>query len=180
MADRVEAPLPSLTPAGEDLRSLVFGMGDWYARWMLTDPEPEELDPVVLMWWGHSRINTDLLPDRRTLIAFDFSDHPQQFWILVDDVGPSVCLTHPGFEVDVTVHTDLVTMTRLWNARQTMSAALAANRISFEGPTALTRKMPQVLEIPHPSVMGASKDAPQPRAYTGPTAVHRSEAIPAG
>lgn len=163
-----------LTPAGEDLRHIVFGMGDWYARWMLTDPEPEELDPKILMWWGHSRINTDLLPDRRVLIEFNFSDHPQLVWILVDDLGPSVCLDHPGFEVDVTVHTDLITLTRLWNARQTMSAALAAGRISFQGPTALTRKMPKLLEIPHPSVMGTSPDAPHPHVYTTPPASRRT------
>jgi DNA-binding HxlR family transcriptional regulator len=37
-----------LTPAGEDLRPLVFGLAEWGARHAFGDPRPEELDPEVL------------------------------------------------------------------------------------------------------------------------------------
>ncbi len=155
-----------LTPAGEDLRATVFGMGDWTARWILADPTPEELDADKLLWWGHSRMDTTLLPERRAVIEFAFSDDRQGYWIVVEpEVGASICLHDPGFGIDIVVHTDVATLSRLWYERETFDAALRAGRIRFEGPSALTRQMSRVLTIAHPSVMGASSDAPRPRAY---------------
>jgi DNA-binding HxlR family transcriptional regulator len=155
-----------LTPAGEDLRSTVFGLGDWAARWVLTDPEPQELDSEKVMWWGHSRINLEGLPDRRIVIGFSFSDDPRPYWIVVEpEAGASVCLTDPGFEVDVEVRTDVATLSSLWQGRGTVAAAARAGSMQFEGARALVRRMPEVLTISHPSVMGASSDAPTPRLF---------------
>jgi DNA-binding HxlR family transcriptional regulator len=155
-----------LTPPGEDLRSIVFGLGDWTARWVLTDPQPEELDSEKALWWGHSRINTSVLPDRRVVIEFRFSDDKRAYWIVVEpEIGASVCLTDPGFDVDVVVRTDVATLSRLWQGRGSVAAARRAGDIDFEGPRALTRRMAEVLTITHPSVMGVSSDAPHPRIY---------------
>jgi len=157
-----------LTPAGEDLRPIVFGLGDWTARWMLTDPEPEELDSEKAMWWGHSRIDTAPLPDRRIVIEFRFSDDQRLYWLVVEpELGASICLHDPGFEVDVTVQTNVATLCALWQGRGTVAAAQRDGRMTFEGARALTRVMPQVLAIAHPSVMGTSNDAPHPRVYAG-------------
>lgn len=157
-----------LTPAGEDLRPIVFGMGDWTARWMLTDPEPEELDAEKAMWWGHSRIDTTPLPDRRVVLEFRFSDDRRVYWLVVEPaIGASICFHDPGFEIDVVIHTDVATLSRLWQGRGTVAAALRAGRITFDGPRPLTRRMPQVLTIAHPSVMGASPEAPRPRVWAG-------------
>jgi DNA-binding HxlR family transcriptional regulator len=158
-----------LTPAGEDLRSIVFGLGDWTARWVLTDPEPEELDSEKTMWWGHSRINTAALPsDQRIVIEFQFSDDQRMYWIVVEpEIGASVCLADPGFDTDVTVRTDVATLSSLWQGRGTVMEAHRAGRMDFDGPRPLTRRMPEVLTITHPSVMGASADAPHPRIFAG-------------
>jgi DNA-binding HxlR family transcriptional regulator len=155
-----------LTPAGEELRSIVFGLGDWTAKWLLADPEPEELDAEQTMWWGHSRINTDALPDRRVVLEFRFSDDRRVFWLVAEpEIGVSICLSDPGFEVDVRISTDVGTLSTLWQARWTVADAMRAGKISFEGPSALVRRMPEVLTIPHPSVMGASPEAPHPHLY---------------
>jgi len=155
-----------LTPAGEDLRPIVFGLGDWTARWMLTDPDPEELDSEKAMWWGHSRIDTAPLPERRVVIEFRFSDDERRYWIVVEpEVGPSVCLSDPGYEIDVTVETDVATLCTLWQGRGTVAGAQRDGRMTFDGPRALTRVMPQVLAIAHPSVMGTSEEAPRPRIF---------------
>ena len=155
-----------LTPAGEDLRSIVFGLGDWTARWVLTDPAPEELDSEKTMWWGHSRINTSVLPKRRVVIEFHFTDDQRVYWIVAEpEIGASVCLTDPGFDVDVTVRTDVTTLSGLWQGRGTVADAQRRGDMKFAGPPALTRRMTEVLTITHPSVMGASPDAPRPRIY---------------
>ena len=39
----------------------MFGLAEWGARYAFGDPEPEELDPEVLMWWLHDRIDTSEL-----------------------------------------------------------------------------------------------------------------------
>ena len=104
-----------LTPAGEGLRPIVFGLGDWTARWLLGDPEPEELDSEQTMWWGHSRINTLSLPHHRVVIEFHFSDDSRVYWIVIEpEIGASICLHDPGFEIDVLVRTDVGTLSALW------------------------------------------------------------------
>ena len=52
-----------LTPAGEDLRPIVFGMAEWGARHAFGDPRADELDPETLMWWFHGRVDTSEVTD---------------------------------------------------------------------------------------------------------------------
>src|ERR687897_3156272 len=40
-----------LTPAGRDLQRIIDDLGGWGARWAFGNPRPNELDPIVLMWW---------------------------------------------------------------------------------------------------------------------------------
>jgi DNA-binding HxlR family transcriptional regulator len=86
-----------LTQAGEDLRSVVLGLGEWGAKWQFGDPRDSELDPELLMWWIHGRLDYSQMPDRRLVFEFRFSDQPQWFWILKDSQGPSICMHDPGF-----------------------------------------------------------------------------------
>ena len=62
-----------LTPAGQDLERLVFGLAEWGARHAFGDPRPEELDPETLMWWFHGRIDTAEV-QRRAVVQIDIVD----------------------------------------------------------------------------------------------------------
>ncbi len=95
-----------LTPAGEDLQGVVFGLGEWAARWQFGEPRRNELDPTLLMWWIHSRLDFSQLPDRRMVLEFRFRDRPERFWVVKDTQGPSVCTFDPGFGVDATIDSD--------------------------------------------------------------------------
>lgn len=137
-----------LTEAGADLRPIVFGLGEWGARWTFGDPEPEELDAEVLVWWMHTRLDTSSLPaDRRFVLQLRFTDDPRPFWLVVESGVPSVCLTDPGFEVDVTVSSDLSSLYQVWLGRLPLSDATRSGRVAFEGPSALTRRMSRVLQL---------------------------------
>lgn len=136
-----------LTEAGHQLAPHVFGLGDWAQRWILTEPRPEELDPVLLMWWGHSRLHTELLPGSRTVLEFRFVDHADHFWLVIESVGASVCEYDPGFGVDAVVTTDLLTLHRVWNGRQSFRDALRADRIHLHGDRAVVKQLPEVLSI---------------------------------
>ncbi len=62
----------NLTPAGRDLESLMNVLVGWGARWAFGEPDPTELDPVLLLWWMHGRIYRDRLPAQRVVVQFDF------------------------------------------------------------------------------------------------------------
>lgn len=151
-----------LTPAGQDLRSIVFGLGQWGDTWVLSDPDPDELDPVSLFWHAHARFDTSELPARRVVIAFVLDDRPERFWVVVEKAGCSVCDSDPGFDVDVIVRCSTVTLYRIWYHRQEISDAVRSGAIRFEGESALTRRMPKVLELLPPDQCGVDASSPRP------------------
>ena len=136
-----------LTDAGRELEPLVFGLGAWGAKWTFGDPKPEELDAELLVWWMHRRLDTSDLPDRRNVFEIRFTDDPRPFWIVVEHGDPSVCLIDPGFEVDVTIMSDLSTLYQVWVGRLPLIQAMRDDRLSFIGATALTRRMPSVFQL---------------------------------
>jgi hypothetical protein len=69
------------------------------------------------------------------------------YWIVIEQGVPSVCLTEPGFEVDVTITSDLATLHQVWLGRLPVKDALKSDRLEFEGPTSLTRRMPTALRL---------------------------------
>lgn len=154
-----------LTPAGQELRPLVFGLGEWGAKWLLEEPELEECDVEVIMWWGHSRLNTEPLPDRRVVLEFVFTDDVRRTWVVAEPVGCSVCLHDPGFGIDAQIVTDARTLYKVWMGRESTKEAVRSGRISFEGTPAMTRRLPEVLDIPGSEVMGDGRDAPRPRLF---------------
>src|SRR5690606_11381862 len=106
-----------LTDSGKDLESVVFGLGEWGAKWAFDEPGDDELDPELLMWWMHSRIDSSVLDPGRTVMQFRFTDEPRLFWLVVSAGEPSVCFTDPGFEVDVVVRSDLRSLYEVWMGR---------------------------------------------------------------
>ncbi|MFN0091758.1 MAG: winged helix-turn-helix transcriptional regulator [Acidimicrobiales bacterium] len=133
-----------LTPAGNDLRGVVFGLGEWGARWQFGEPRDDELDPELLLWWVHDRLDLSVLPERRIVLEFVFAGERRRFWIVKDSTGPSVCTHDPGFEVDVAIHADLAVLYQVWLGRLDLRAALRDGSVELHGPPALTRRMPEV------------------------------------
>src|SRR5687768_8568736 len=61
-----------LTPAGRELQAVINTLLHWGAAWAFGEPDPTELDPLLLMWWMHDRVYTERLPSRRIVVEFDF------------------------------------------------------------------------------------------------------------
>lgn len=148
-----------LTDAGEDLRPVVFGLGEWGARWSFGEPDPVELDPQLLVWWMHTRLDTSLLPDRRVVLHVRFTDDRRRFWVMIESGTPSVCLADPGFEVDVTITADLAVLYKVWLGKVPLTDAIRAGQVAFEGPRALTAAMPQVLQLSPVAAVVAAANA---------------------
>jgi DNA-binding HxlR family transcriptional regulator len=147
-----------LTEMGRDLEPVVFGLSAWGAKWALGDPRPTELDAQLLVWWMHTRLDTSHLPDRRFVLHVRFTDDRRQFWIVVEPAGPSVCMSDPGFEVDVTMSSDVNSLYQVWLGKIPVRDAVARGQLSFSGPAALVRRMPNVLELsPVAGLVAASR-----------------------
>ena len=136
-----------LTEAGEGLRPIVMGLGEWGAKWQFDDPRESELDPELLTWWVHRRLDFSKLPDQRFVFEFRFSDEPRRFWIMRDSEGPSVCLHDPGFGVDATVESDLTTMYQVWLGTLDLRSALKSGRVEMHGSRAVVKRLPTVMQL---------------------------------
>lgn len=126
-----------LTPAGLDLRPLVFGMAEWGARWAFPDPQPADLDPDLLVWWIHGQIDQNVAPGARVVVEIEFLDCKARYWLVLEADDVSVCLTDPGFEIDLLLRSNLRTMYLVWLGRREIGSALRAGEIELEGDTAL-------------------------------------------
>lgn len=136
-----------LTESGRELEPIVFGLGEWGARWTFGDPEAGELDAELLVWWMHKRLDTASLPGKRQVFQVRFTDDRRLFWIVVESGVPSVCRTDPGFEVDVTIVSDVGSLYQVWLGRLPVKDAVRSGRLEFAGASALTRRMPAVLRL---------------------------------
>lgn len=137
-----------LTEAGQELFDIVKGLGDWGQRWANFEIRPEEVDPALLMWDMHRRIHVDRLPDRRVVARFDFKGAGRgRFWLVLERPEPSVCLTDPGFEVDLYVTADAMALHRVWMGHARLADALRSDLVRIEGPSELARAFPEWLAL---------------------------------
>ncbi|MEU0878811.1 helix-turn-helix domain-containing protein [Lentzea sp. NPDC005914] len=136
----------TLTPAGHALRPLVFGLADWGARYAFGDPRADELDPEVLMWWMHGRIDTGTL-SRRATIEIRINDRRRTFWLVVEPGDASVCYTDPGLEVDAVLASDIATLYRMWEGEVELLDAVRAGTIELTGPRWVVRGLPDWLKL---------------------------------
>jgi DNA-binding HxlR family transcriptional regulator len=134
----------SLTRAGRDLQPVIFSLTEWGSQWAFGEPRPEQLDPVLMLWWMRGRVLADQLPQPRVVIQFDFRGaHSGSYWLLLTADDVSLCLTPPGFEIDVLVTADLAAWFQLWLGRLDYAEALRAEQVRVEAVPRLARGFPR-------------------------------------
>ena len=133
-----------LSEAGRELKTVIEALGAWGVRWAFGDPRPEDLDAGLLIWKIHQRINRELLPERRTVVEFDFTG-PQgrRVWLLLEPREVSVCVTPPGFDSDVIVRADLALFYRVWLRQIEYEAAVRCGAVAVEGIPSLVKQLPR-------------------------------------
>ena len=143
--ERRPGPTYHLTDAGRDLEAVVFGLGDWAMQWMFGDPAKEHLDGGHMMWRVRQGLVHDELPERRTVVQFDFAGaaRGRRIWLLLDPTGSSVCERDEGFEVDLHVRADIKEFMRIWAGRTTWRDAIRDGTLTLEGPRELVRAFPR-------------------------------------
>ncbi len=170
VVDRVAVPHGHeyhLTPAGRDLEGVIMAVGEWAVRWMFTEPEPREVEPVTLTWWMSRRLVADELPGQRTVVQFDYTgEQPTRIWLVLERGESSVCTDPPGFDDDLVVTTEPVALMRVFSGIVSYAEALSAGAITVTGPARLTRALPRWFAWSPfaPAVRERLKSAPAARA----------------
>lgn len=133
----------TLTEAGRDLEQVLHRLGEWGVRWAFGDPKPAELDPAVLLWKMHQRVDRSRLPLGRTVIEFDFTGRRgRRLWLVLTREEVSVCLKPPGFDTDLVLRSDLAFFYRVWLGSIDYASATRCGAVCVEGSPALARALP--------------------------------------
>ncbi len=156
-----------LTPAGKELQTVINALLIWGARWAFEEPQEKDLDPVLLMWWMRDRVRLERLPEQQVVVRFDFTGAKcETFWLLLNKEDVSICLTNPGFDLDLLVTADLATFFQIWLGRISFGEALRDSRVEIDGIPALAEALPGWLaySLAAPAVRAAARPEPN-RAY---------------
>jgi DNA-binding HxlR family transcriptional regulator len=138
-----------LTEAGRELEPIVEAVGRWGVRWVpqLGDAD---LDPHLLLWDMHRNVDTEAVPDGRTVIACVFPElepAARRWWIVVTADGVDVCDVDPGVPPRVTVESSLRTLTRLWRGDVDWATVLRSGELVLHGEPQARRALPRWLKV---------------------------------
>lgn len=139
-----------LSEAGEALAPAINGLAIWSKEWLPATLSADRADPDLIMWDMHRRMNRNRMPTQRTVIQFEFTDQPEgkrMRWIVGETDGVELCITDPGFEVDLFVETDSRTVTLVWYGDLPLNRALADGTIELHGPRHLCEAFPSWLQL---------------------------------
>lgn len=121
------------TDAGEALRPVLQSMGEWVARWIMTDPTPAEADPRLLTLFISRHVNREALPDERVVVEFRFRDPGEVIWLILERHDVSVCPEDPGLRIDLVVEARTPDLYRVYIGRTTLEVERAEGRIELRG-----------------------------------------------
>jgi DNA-binding HxlR family transcriptional regulator len=126
-----------LTQAGEELRPIVVGIGEWGARWIGSRLRREQLDAGFLMWDIRRFARLEEFPaGRRVVVHFCFTDAPaaeRRWWLVVDDRVADLCRDDPGHDVDVQVESTVRALTEVWTGDTDPQQEIRAGMLSVAG-----------------------------------------------
>ena len=122
---------------------------DALAKWAQCNIEAqaalENTDVPSMMWDMHRSINSEELPNRQIVIQFRFSDpglDHNTYWALIRPGSPNeICVTNPGFDVDLFVETNRVSLSAIILSRTTISREIEEGRLFLSGDARLARTM---------------------------------------
>lgn len=133
-----------LTKAGDELTSIIWQLGTWGHRWVRSDLSKEDLDPSMLVWDIHRNLNTDFFKGECNVIKIEFTDYTSKFrywWLVVKADDVDVCMKDPGYDVDLTISSDLKTLTAAWMGDTTIMKAMREKEIVVTGSSHLKKNI---------------------------------------
>ncbi|MCH9647708.1 MAG: helix-turn-helix transcriptional regulator [Deltaproteobacteria bacterium] len=138
-----------VTEAGKATEPIVDLMAVWGQHWA-RDMEIEDLDPAFLVWSMHLRIDTETMPEGRTVLEFNFSGAPKDckcFWLVHQGGVVDMCLKDPELNVDLVISADLRVFVEAWRGFRDLRLEIEAQRINLVGPETLKKQFPEWLQL---------------------------------
>ena len=134
----------NLTKAGDELINIIWQLGTWGHRWVRSDLSKEDLDPSVLVWDIHRTIDTGFFKEERVVIKFEFTDYTSEFrywWLVIKEGDVDVCMKDQGFNVDLTISSDLKTLTAVWIGDTTIMKTMREKSVVVTGSAHLKKNI---------------------------------------
>lgn len=134
----------SLTKAGDELIPIIWQLGTWGHRWVRSDLSKEDLDPSMLVWDIHRTIDVSFFKEVLTVIKFEFTDYTSKFrywWLVIRNGDVDVCMKDQGYEVDLTISSDLKTLTAVWIGDTTIMKTMREKQVILTGSPYLKKNV---------------------------------------
>lgn len=150
-----------LTDAGMEFRPIIEGLAEWGQRWTVR-VNPRNLDAGLLMWNIRRRFPVEQLPAQRVVVRFDYRGippghrSPGTYWLELDRPEVDLCVTDPGFEVDLYVDAELAAMAKVWLGDLSLASVLRSKQVRITGPRRLVDSFQSWLPL------SAYADVPRP------------------
>ncbi|HVV12037.1 helix-turn-helix domain-containing protein [Amycolatopsis sp.] len=146
-----DGPVYQLTDAGEELRPVVEALGTWGVRWLRSLAE-EDRDPAFLVWDMSRNVNTDALPDHKTVLALTFPDATvslRHWWLILSRAEVDICDEDPGLDTDVHLTAPLRVFVPVWRGDLPWHEAVVGGELELQGAGPLVRAVPRWFRLGH-------------------------------
>ncbi len=126
-----------------ELEPVLNALGNWAQCNIEAQAALANTDVPTLMWDMRRLFNRDELPNRQIVIQFRFADEGLDhdiYWALIRPEKPvEICIKIPGFDVDLYVETNRISLSAIILSRTTISRELDAGRLFLSGDSLLVR-----------------------------------------
>ncbi|HJP77872.1 MAG TPA: hypothetical protein VJ914_26615 [Pseudonocardiaceae bacterium] len=130
-----------LTEAGVALAPVVRELARWALATESAALTEDDLDTAALTWDIQRRINVGALPDRTVVVAIDFTDRDEKYWLHLSRTGVNLCGQDTGAPVDIWLAAPTMAVTRWWLGERSWAQLLRQPGVHLHGELALQRQM---------------------------------------
>lgn len=150
LIERIEDPATGQvdyfrTQRAIDLEPALNALGQWAQCNIEARDALENLTVSNLMWQMRGYIDPEKLPARQLVFQFRFSDPDldyNKYWALIRPGFPvEICTAIPGFEVDLFIETNRMSLSSIILSRTTIARELEEGRLFLGGDAILSRTM---------------------------------------
>lgn len=128
-----------------ELEPALDALGRWAQCNIAARAALADMDVSTLMWHMRDYLDATELPNRQVVIQFRFGDPGLRYsvyWALARPGMPiEICSTIPGYDVDLYIETDRVSLGSILLSRTTISRELEEGRLFLSGDAFLIRTM---------------------------------------
>ncbi|WP_186818864.1 winged helix-turn-helix transcriptional regulator [Nocardia ninae] len=135
-----------LTDVGAALAPVVRELARWAIATDSAALGEDDLDTAALTWDMRRRVDVAALPDRRVVLAIEFTDRPisdSRFWLHLSRTGVDLCRDDTGAPVDIWLTTPTRAATEWWLGNLSWQQLLRQPGVQVHGDHGLQRELPR-------------------------------------